>query len=263
MEVRSIKRAANIMRCIALDPEGLSLTAICEVTGLSKATAHRILHTLTAADFVRVDGGQYLPGNFFLTLANGSDAFRDLKKTAEGQLDQLRRKTGETAALVVRRGLERVTIAVALSPHELKAVPEVGSSKPIHTGAAGKTLLAFLSAEERESMLDGYWFERLAENTITSQVELLRAIQKARQQGYALSAEESVNGQAAIAAPILKDGEIIAVVNLSMPLTRATKRALREWTPLVVAVAKAISSAQRGSPGRIRTSPSTPHRTRV
>ena len=89
---------------------------------------------------MRVDRGHYLPGNFFLTLANGSDPFRDLKTVAaDVHLERLRQLTRETAALVVRRGTERVTIAVALSPHELKAVPEIGSAKPIHAGAAGRS----------------------------------------------------------------------------------------------------------------------------
>ena len=263
MEVRSIRRATDVMRCIALHSDGLSLTGISEITGLSKATAHRILQTLAATDFVRFEDGQYLPGNFFLTLANGSDAFRDLKRTAASPLDHLCRKTGETATLVVRRGLERVTIAVALSPHELKAVPEVGSSKPIHAGAAGKALLAYLSAEERDSVLDGYPLERVAANTVTSHAELFREIQKVQQQGYALSAEESVNGQAAIAAPILKDGEVVAVVNLSVPVARATKRAMREWTPLVISAAKAISMPQRGKRRSSQTATAAPRRTRA
>jgi IclR family acetate operon transcriptional repressor len=245
MEVRSVRRATDVMRCVALHPDGLSLTGISELTGLSKATAHRIVQTLAAAEFVRLEGGQYLPGNFFLTVAGGSSAFRDLKKAAASQLDHLCRKTGETAALVVRRGLERVTIAVTYSPHELRAAPEIGSTKPIHAGAAGKALLAFLEPGELESVLDGYRLARVAASTVTSHAELLREIHKVRQQGYALSAEESVNGQAAIAAPILKDGEIIAVVNLSAPLARVTKRAVREWTPVVMAAAKAISMAQR------------------
>ena len=83
-----------------------------------------------------------------------------------------------------------------------------------------------------------------------TQAQLAREIQKVAQQGYALSAEESVNGQAAIAAPILQDGAILAVVNLSIPLPRATKRAIRQWVPMVVgaAKAKAISSSPRRVP---------------
>ena len=263
MEVRSIRRATDVMRCIALHPDGLSLTGISEITGLSKATAHRILQTLIAAEFVRLEDGQYLPGNFFLTLANGSSAFRDLKKAAASQLDHLCGKTGETAALVVRRGLERVTIAVAYSPHELKAAPEIGSSKPIHAGAAGKALLAFLDPDELKSVLEGYRPMRVAANTVTSHAELLREIQKVRQLGYALSAEESVNGQAAIAAPILKDGEIVAVVNLSAPLARVTKRTVREWTPFVMAAAKAISMPPRSKRGNSHAAASGARRTRA
>lgn len=245
LEIRSIKRAAAVLRCIALQPEGMSSTGICEITGLSKATVHRILYTLASDDFVRVEGGRYFPGTFLLALANGSDAFRDLKRSAQDRLAELRNATGETAALVVRRGMERVTISLALSFHELKAAPEVGSAKPIHAGAAGKALLAFVDAEELESAFEGYKFTRLAANTTASLSQFLRDLQKVRQQGYAQSSEESVDGQAAIAAPIRVGGEVVGVVNLSVPVVRASKRAVREWAPHVLATAKAISVAQR------------------
>jgi len=245
VEIRSIRRAAAVLRCIAFRPTGLTLSMVCELTGLSKATVHRILHTLATDDLVRADGGQYFPGSLLLVLARGSDTHRELKEIAEPRLIELRNLTGETAALVVRRSLERVTISVALSQHELKAAPEIGSAKPIHAGAAGKSLLAFLDADELNQILHGYRFARLAANTTTSLSQMLRDLQRARQQGYATSEEESVDGQAAIAAPILVDGAVVGVINLSIPIVRATKRALREWLPAVMATAKAVANAQR------------------
>jgi len=245
LEIRSIKRAAAVLRSIVDKPDGMSSTGIGEITGLSKATVHRILYTLASDDLVRMEGGRYLPGAFLIALAADSDPFRDLKRTAAEPLAALRNATGETAALVVRRGTQRVTILVALAFHELKAAPDVGSTKPVHAGAAGKALLAFIDPGELEILLDGYKYARLAVNTVMSQAQLLRNVQRVRQQGYAVSSEESVDGQAAIAAPIMLNGGVAAVVNLSVPVVRASKRAVREWTPQVLAAAKAIASAER------------------
>jgi DNA-binding IclR family transcriptional regulator len=245
LEIRSIKRAAAVLRCIVDKPEGMSPTGIVEITGLSKATVHRILHTLASDDLVRVEGGRYLPGHFLVALAADSDPFRDLKRVAADHLAALRNVTGETAALVVRRGTKRVTILVALAFHELKAAPDVGSAKPVHAGAAGKALLAFIDPEELEELLDGHKFARLAANTVTSHAQFMRDVHKVCQQGFAVSSEESVDGQAAIAAPITIDGNVVAVVNLSAPVVRASKRAVREWTPHVLATARAIAGAER------------------
>lgn len=245
MEIRSIKRAAAVLRGIVGKPEGLSPTGIVELTGLSKATVHRILHTLASDDLVRVEGGRYLPGSLLVALAADADPLRDLKRAAADQLAALRNITGETAALVIRRGTQRVTVLVALAFHELKAAPDVGSAKPVHAGAAGKALLAFIDADELENLLDGHKFTRLAANTVTSHAQFMRDVHKARQQGYATSSEESVDGQAAIAAPIILDGSAVAVVNLSVPVVRASKRAFREWTPHVLATARAIANAEK------------------
>lgn len=245
MEIRSIKRAAAVLRSIVDKPEGLSSTGIGEITGLSKATVHRILYTLASDDLVRLEDGRYLPGPFLVALAADSDPFRDLKRAAADPLAALRNVTGETAALVVRRGTQRVTVLVALAFHELKAAPDVGSAKPVHAGAAGKALLAFIDPGELERLLDGYKFTRLAANTTVSPAQLMRDVHRVRQQGYAVSSEESVDGQAAIAAPIMLSGSVAAVVNLSAPVVRASKRAIREWTPHVLAAAKAIATAER------------------
>jgi DNA-binding IclR family transcriptional regulator len=245
LEIRSIKRAAAVLRCIVDKPEGLSPTGIVEITGLSKATVHRILYTLSSDDMVRMEGGRYLPGPLLLALAAGADPYRDLKRVALEPLSALRNATGETAALVIRRGVQRVTILIALAFHELKVAPDVGSAKPVHAGAAGKALLAFLDADEVERLLEGHKFARLAANTVTSYAHFMRDVHKTRQQGFAVSSEESVDGQAAIAAPIIVDGNVIAVVNLSAPVVRFSRRALREWTPHVLAAAKAIASAEK------------------
>lgn len=245
MEIRAIRRATEILRCLATRPGGVSLTELAAAVVLSKTTTYRILQTLIATDFVTADPlkNLYFPGSVFLRLGLTSESFESLKRAARPHLEKLRDVLEETVSLVVMRGAERLNVDVALGLHELKAVPEIGSTKPIHAGAAGKALLAFLSENETRRLIGDGRMTKVARNTIESARTLHSALKLIRERGYARSAEETVNGQGAIAAPIIVNGAPIGAVNLSVPMVRLSEKFTHDAVPLVLKTARAISRA--------------------
>lgn len=233
------------MRCLALRPGGMALTELAAATALSKTTTYRILQTLTAARFVTSDPltGLYFPGTAFMQLGLTSESFEGLKRAARPHLEQLRDAVGETAALVVLRGAERITIDVAIGLHELKAVPEIGSAKPIYAGAAGKVLLASLPDADVKRLIEQRPFCKVARNTIETPKALLSALNLVRVRGYARSVEETVNGQGAIAAPVLCNGTLVAAVNLCVPTVRLSEKFAEKAVPHVLKAARNTSRA--------------------
>jgi DNA-binding IclR family transcriptional regulator len=141
------------------------------------------------------------------------------------------------------RGTDRLNIDVVLGTHELKAVPEVGGTRPIYAGAAGKALLAFLSDGEAKQVIGDSRIPKVARNTVESGRALYASLKAIRDRGYARSAEETVNGQGAIAAPILVNGSLVGVVNVSIPLVRLSEKFGQEAVPLVMKTARVISRA--------------------
>lgn len=245
MEIRAVRRATEILRCLAVRADGMPLTELAAAASLSKTTTYRILQTLTAAQFVTCDPltTLYYPGHVFLQLGMASESFQGLKRAARPHLERLRDTVHETAALVVLRGTERLTIDVAVGLHELKAMPEIGSTKPIYAGAAGKVMLASLPEADVKRLIEQRPLTKVARNTIVSHKALLNEFKVIRNRGYARSVEETVNGQGAIAAPILCNGALVAAVNLCIPTVRLSEKFVEQTVPQVLKAARNVSRA--------------------
>ena len=134
----------------ALEGEARSLQELSAVTGLPRATAHRLAQALEVHGFVERDGA----GRFLL---GGRVSGRSLATVARPALQDLRDDTGESVQLYVRRGDRRVCVASLESPHSLRTIVPVGASLPMDVGSAAKVLGGLTgrrrwaeSVEERE-----------------------------------------------------------------------------------------------------------------
>lgn len=80
----------------------------------------------------------------------------------------------------------------------------------------GKILLANLPERDREAYLASGPFPALTKSTITDPALLRRELKTIASQGYALDAEEIVEGLACVAVPIRKsDGSTPAAISIS------------------------------------------------
>jgi DNA-binding IclR family transcriptional regulator len=123
-----------------------SLAALTEVTGLSRATAHRLAVALEVHRFLAREGdGRWRPGPRLA--ASGTDT---LLERAAPVLTRLRDLTGESAQLYRRQGDHRVCVAAADLGSGLRDTVPVGSALPMTAGSAAQVLLAFAAAEAPE-----------------------------------------------------------------------------------------------------------------
>jgi len=117
----------------AVEGRPLSLAGLVEVTGLSRATAHRLAVALEVHGLLGRDAaGRFTLGPRLTGL--------DLPSLARPALEALRDTTGESAQLYVRRGDRRLCVASLESPHGLRTIVPVGMSLPLEVGSAGKVL---------------------------------------------------------------------------------------------------------------------------
>jgi DNA-binding IclR family transcriptional regulator len=141
-----LDKAVAVLDAVEAGPR--TLAALVEVTGLSRATAHRLavaleVHRLLARDA----GGRFVLGPRLTGL--------DLPALARPALEALRDATGESSQLYVRRGDRRLCVLSLESPHGLRTIVPVGMSLPLDVGSAGKVLRGDAgdwaqSVEERE-----------------------------------------------------------------------------------------------------------------
>jgi DNA-binding IclR family transcriptional regulator len=242
--VRSITRAVDVLFALTRGPQ--SLGRLAEVTGLSKTTVHRVLASLSYQHLTVQDAltGNYLLGPGCFAIADAMNRGSGTLAVIAGPvLSRLHELTQETVTLHVRAGAQRVCAEEFPSQHAVRYIAGVGAASPIHTGSAGKVLLAFMDPDERDELLSHVTFTRLTEATITDRETLERELRLVRRRGYAESRGERVVGGAAVSAPVWgPGGRILAAVSVLGPDSRVTSAKLQEMRPLVIAAAQQISN---------------------
>ena len=141
-----LDKAVSVLDAVEAGP--LTLAALVEATGLSRATAHRLAVALETHRLLARDGaGRFVLGPRLTGL--------DLPARARPALEAPRDATGESAQLYVRRGDRRLCVLSLESPHGLRTIVPVGMALPLDVGSAGKVLRGDAgdwaqSVEERE-----------------------------------------------------------------------------------------------------------------
>src|SRR5918993_2215918 len=196
----------------ALEGSPRSLAELVGVTGLSRATAHRLAVALEAHGLVRRDDdGRFVLGLRLIGLGHAAAEAVPGWLDARPELAWLREQTGESVQLFVRDGDERVCVESLEAPHELRTIVPAGARLPLDRGSGGRAL--------SEAAPGPGWFESVAE----------------RQPGVA-----SVSGP--VHAP---GGRVVAALSVSGPIERTTRRPGSRYGPLVAEAAGRVESRLR------------------
>jgi DNA-binding IclR family transcriptional regulator len=236
------ERALDVLICfIGADGE-LGVSEIARRLNIDKSSVHRFLVALKRKGFV-VDNPRtrrYGLGFRALELSRALTLQMNLEQQAMPYLRELRDGIGETAGLSVRVGSRRVHVAQVESTHEIRRTIQVGLPLPLHMGANGKVMLAFLPPEERETILS----QSLVDGPPLSSeaVEDLRQeLDRTARRGYSITEGERVPGSRTMAAPVWTWRQDVIAVVVSGPEGRFTREAVQAAVPLLLDVAQRLT----------------------
>lgn len=241
--VRTVERTLNILFHVSRAGRPLTLSEISDGTSVDKATAHRLLGTLEGFSLVSRDPAsrEYTVGPAALQLAGAMQL--SLREIALPHLTALRDETGESAALIVQRGLERVAIASVEAHHELRVVPSPNSISPVYSGASGLVFMAYMNDTDRTRIIETTGLAPVNARSISSPKLYLEEIDRVRCQGFATTCGDVTPGAAAVAAPVLGvDGRPLAVISLRGPEVRMAPDRIAKIAPLVRDAARRIGA---------------------
>ena len=244
--VQSVERTLDILEALAKVGEA-GIAQLSNQVGLHASTVHRLLSTLIARGYVRQnpETGRYLLGLKPLDVARAVRDHLDLRMEALPILQELMRKSGETANLAVLDDHQIVYLEQATSPGwMLRMFVQVGARAPLHTTASGKVLLSALPDEEIRRMLRSYPLSPYASRTIVDAGVLMTELQEVRRQGYATDHGEQEEGVSCIAAPVRDHtGSVVAAISISGPWIRITPERVPQLVPLVKEACGRLSAA--------------------
>ncbi|NCY15793.1 MAG: IclR family transcriptional regulator [Actinobacteria bacterium] len=190
----------------ALETSPCSLSDLVTVTGLPRATAHRLATALEAHGMVRRDEeGRFTLGTRLVALGRAATDGFPLAGAAHRALRELRDTTAESVQLFLRDGDRRVCIAALQSPHGLRTIVPLGASLPLGLGSGGRVLVGEIGPS-----------------------------------GWVESVGEREAGVASVSAPVRDAGAIVAAVSVSGPIERTTRHPGRRYGEAVVAAVQRI-----------------------
>ena len=201
----------------------MTISEISEELDFYPSTTHRILDTLKCGGYVEQDSStqKYQLGLKLVELGMARLNKIDLIKEAKPFLKELSKKCNETVHLAILEDTEVLYLAKEESSQTIRMVSYVGKRAPLHCTSLGKILLAFLSSDKRNKILEKIELFKLTENTITNKYDLIKELNKIEQEGFALDREENEKFVRCIAAPIRNyQGKVVAATSISGPSYR-------------------------------------------
>lgn len=244
---QAIDRAADLVARVVQAPEPVTAVELAADTGLARSTVARILAALERSGLLtrQDDGYGYVPGPLFEQYAAGADSRELLARHATAQMEALGEETGETINLGVPVGVTVVQIAQVDASFLLGSRNWVGVDLPAHCSALGKSLYAFGAIEVPDSLAP------MTEHSLADPDALRAELEQIRRRGWASTVDELEIGLSGVAAPVRRQGRLVAALGLSGPTTRLADR-LEELGPQVRRHADALSASltlhhQRGA----------------
>jgi DNA-binding IclR family transcriptional regulator len=222
--------------------------------GVSASTAHRLLGDLEALGMVaRTPVGNYRLGMEFLRLAWTASTRFPLRDAATDVLTDLAERSGESSFFGLYNEQRRqMMFAVSVeSSHPLRYTVPQGVWLPLHAGASGLAILAFLPPEV-QAEIAGAGLDALTERTVVDAARLAERLDRIRRDGYAISHGERINGAIAVAAPVTGPaGAVLGDIGITVPESRFNAAATSDLAALVRDSAQRLTSRFAGDrPGR-------------
>jgi len=224
-KVKSADRVLDIFELFTGDKESYNLTEIAKVLNMPPSSTYLILQNMLSRGYLETDrsGKQFRIGYKLFTIRSGymrnSSLTGEFSQIADKIIDDL----NETTSLAIRAGKDLLYIGEKVSKHALRFNPNVGEKLPLHATATGKVLLADLSMEELREIYSEDTLEKVTDKTISTFPDLVKELEKVRQQGFGYNMGETVDGVHCVSGPVLDaEGRTVASVSISIPVVRIT-----------------------------------------
>lgn len=244
---QSLEKGLAVLAAFDAAHRTLTLGELAELTGMSKASAQRTVHTLQVLGYVakhpQTRRFQLQPKA--MEIGFNYVAAHPLIHAAHPYLAQLADASGESASLTEPVGLHMVYVAQLVTPKFIPMLTPVGMRIPMYCSSSGRAFLSRLPDAQVRLVLEQSERAARTPSTLTGVEAIMARIEECRRIGYAVNCEELFLGDMGIAAAVSdRRGRVLGAVHVSPPSSRWTpEEARRRLAPLVIDCARAISDA--------------------
>ena len=231
----ALERAVDLLHHIGRQPAGPTVAELAVEAGMPTSTAYRLLAELEQHGLVqRGPDSTVALGTRLVALGRTAEAgLRErVVEPAAAVMAELSDEVGETVILTAPCALEAIVLhVVEAERHSVRLSYTLFRRGPMHRGASGKILAAFLEPAERRRLVDAVGAPGLAAE-----------LDEIRRAGIAVTVGELDDGAGAVAAPILdRRGRLVAGLSVAGP----EQRIAADVPALAAAVTAAAAKVQR------------------
>lgn len=165
-----------------------SLSELAETTGMGRSTVHKYLKTLENHGYLINDSGVYSISYKFLDVGGQKRKSNDLYQACIQKLNKLERNIAGNISFAVMEKHKGVILHIGGRNYVHPSY--VGTGFLLHTNSLGKAILADLSADQLNEVLNVHGLPKVTENTITDTSVLNEELETIRERGYATNRGE-------------------------------------------------------------------------
>ena len=242
--VQSLSRGLTVLQAFNAERPAMTLADMSRATGLTRATARRLLHTLLTLGYVCTDGRTFELTPRVLDLGFAYVSSLQLPDIAQPFMEDLSGRLHESVSASVLDGDQIVYVARVNTQRIMGISLAIGSRLPAAWTSMGRVLLAGLAEPHLEAFLADLVVTPPTPHSITDIARLRSEIRSVRNQGYALLDQELEEGIRSVAAPLRdRRGRCLAAINVGTHAARVTLKELRGVIlPALLDTARSIES---------------------
>ena len=219
----ALQKGFSLLEHLIAADRALTLAELVAQMDMPKATVHRLLINLEAAELLKRDltGKRYVPGDRLARFSLRAVVFSARMSPVRAILERLVAEIGESINLGVLDGSSVAYVQRVECNWPLRTHLSAGSRVPLHCTATGKLFLALMPTARRTALLDEIELKAYSPNTITSRKRLDEELARIRDERMAVNNEEFMVGATGLSVPLIGiDGEMIAGLALHAPVAR-------------------------------------------
>jgi IclR family transcriptional regulator, pca regulon regulatory protein len=246
--VQSLARGLAVIRAFDGTRPELGLSEVSRATGLTRATARRLLLTLVRLGYVRQEGSRFSLRPRVLELGYSYLSALSLPELAQPHMEALVAEVNESSSIAVLDDTDIVYVVRVPTSRIMSITIAVGTRLPAYPTSMGRVLLAALDPDALEARLDRMDVHALTPTTVAHVAELRAELDQVRSRGWAAVDQELEQGVRSVAVPIHDaSGTVCAAMNVSVHASRMTMQDLQKQVlPSLLRAATAIE-AELGS----------------
>lgn len=217
--IKSLEKVLKILNLFR-DNEGYTLTEISKLADINKSTALRILKTLCNYNYIKYNKNDKTYELGFMFYVLGYSAFNSMNITKIAMPFLI--EAAERSNLICNFGIlegSHVVIMEKIWPKKRKqfnTISTVGGVLPCYCTSLGKVILVDKTNDEIREIMKNVVFEKFTKNTIKNVDQLIKEVETARINNFAIDIAEHEPYIKCIAYPIYGMGKrIVAAISLT------------------------------------------------